>query len=88
MAERRVRIGSRVGLHARPASLFVQAVHGSPTAVTIARGDGDPVDASSILSVLTLNIGSGDEVTLRADGERAGSPLDALAEMLERELDA
>jgi phosphocarrier protein HPr len=88
MAERRVRIGSRVGLHARPASLFVQAVHGSPSAVTIARGDGDPVDASSILNVLTLNVGSGDEVTLRADGEQAAATLDALAEMLERDLDA
>ncbi len=88
MAERQVAIGSSVGLHARPATIFVKAVQASPSSVTIARGAGDPVDASSILNVLTLNVASGDEVTLRADGDDADATLDALVELLQRDLDA
>ena len=88
MAQRRVTIGSSVGLHARPATVFVQAVQGSATGVTIARGDGAPVDASSILNVLTLNVGSGDEVTLSAEGDEADADLDRLAELLATDLDA
>ena len=37
--------------------------------------------------LLTLNVGHGDEVTLRADGEQAEQSLDALASLLERNLD-
>jgi phosphocarrier protein HPr len=88
MAERRVAIGSSVGLHARPATIFVKAVQQAPSSVTIARGDGEPVDASSILNVLTLNVGSGDEVTLRTEGEDADATLDTLVELLQRDLDA
>ena len=43
MAQRTVRIGSSVGLHARPAKLFTQAVKASGHAVTIAKGDGAAV---------------------------------------------
>lgn len=88
MAQRQVAIGASVGLHARPATIFVKAVQAAPTSVTIARGEGDPVDASSILNVLTLNVGSGDQVTLRAEGDDADAILDTLVELLQRDLDA
>ena len=55
MPERRVAIGSKVGLHARPAAMFVQAAAKQPVKVTIAKAGGDPVDARSILSVLALD---------------------------------
>ena len=88
MAERRVVIASRVGLHARPAALFVQAVQQTGTPVTIAAGGRPPVDASSILNVLTLGAAGGDEVVLSADGEGADRALDDLVALLERDLDA
>lgn len=40
-----VTVGSRSGLHARPASLFVRAATRQPVKVTIARDGRDPVDA-------------------------------------------
>jgi phosphocarrier protein HPr len=83
MAERRVVVQSPVGLHARPAALFTKAASGSGLQVTISKGAGPAVPASSILSVLTLNVGHGDEVTLRADGESAESVLDELVALLE-----
>jgi phosphocarrier protein len=82
MAERRVVIGSKVGLHARPASLFVQAATAAPVPVTIAKAGGDPVNARSILSVLALDARGGDEVVLTADGEGADEALEALVQLL------
>ena len=80
-------IGSRVGLHARPAALFARAAADLPVDVTIALGDGEPVDASSMLSVMTLGAAFGDSVTLRADGGGADAAVGSLAELLASELD-
>lgn len=80
-------IGSRVGLHARPAALFARAAADLPADVTIALGDGEPVDASSMLSVMTLGAAFGDSVTLRADGDGADAAVGSLAELLASELD-
>ena len=82
MAERTVRIASPHGLHARPAALFVKAAARSGVPVTISKAGGDPVDAASMLSVLTLNAAQGDEVVLRADGEQADATLEGLAALL------
>lgn len=87
--ERRVRVGSAVGLHARPATLFTRAAAAQPVAVTIAAGDRGPVDARSILSVLGLGVGSGEEVVLAAEGgAEAEAAVVALAELLAVDLDA
>ncbi len=53
MPERTVTIASSVGLHARPAAIFVKAASEQPVKVTIVKvGSGaDPVDASSILGL-------------------------------------
>ena len=88
MSERQVTIGSKVGLHARPASLFAKAVKDAGVPVKIAKDGKPPVNAASLLSLLTLGAEFGDEVTLFAEGEGAETALDELAEMLGRDLDA
>ncbi len=88
MPERRVVIGSKVGLHARPAAMFVQAAAKQPVKVTIAKTSGDPVDARSILSVLALDARGGDEVVLAAEGDGADQALDELAALVARDLDS
>lgn len=91
MAERRVKVGSSVGLHARPANLFCTAAGQQPAKVTIAAATGDrgPVDARSILSVLGLGVTSGEEVVLASTDDTDGeASLDALADLLARDLDA
>ncbi len=93
MSQRHVVIGSSVGLHARPASLFVQAASRQPVKITIAKvgaEPSEPVDARSILSVLALDARNGDEVVLTADGEGESedAALGVLAALLERDLDA
>ena len=88
MATRKAIVGSKVGLHARPASLFVQAAARQPLAVTIAKDGGDPVPANSILSVIGLDVRGGDVVVLSADGEAAETVLDELVSVVETDHDA
>lgn len=88
MATRTIRVGSSSGLHARPASLFTQAVAASGIPVTIAHGEASPVDAASILMVMAQGIGQGAEVTIASEADGADAVLDQLAAMLERDLDA
>ncbi len=87
MPERTVTVGSSVGLHARPASLFAQAASKVGVPVTLTSAAGKSVNAASILGVLSLGIGSGEEVKLQADGDGADQALDTLAEFLSRDLD-
>ena len=76
-------IASGVGLHARPASLFVQAVAASGAAVTL-HADERSVNAASILSVLSLGLPHGAVVTLESDDDAA---LDILVALLETDHD-
>ncbi|MFE7389823.1 HPr family phosphocarrier protein [Streptomyces sp. NPDC057582] len=88
MHQRTVAVGSRSGLHARPASLFVQAATRQPVRVTIGRDGQSPVDARSLLSVLALGAQHGDSMVLVADGEGAEAAIEELATLLARDLDA
>jgi phosphocarrier protein len=89
MPERRVVVGSKVGLHARPAALFVQAAAKQPVKVSIAKDGKAPVDARSILAVLGLDVRGGEEVLLLADeSEQAEAALDALAAVVATDHDA
>lgn len=88
MAQRVVSIGSRSGLHARPAATFVQAASQASLPVTIAVDGKPPVAADSMLGVMTLGAGYGDQVTLTAEGEQAAAVLEELATLLSKELDA
>lgn len=87
MPEREVAIGSKVGLHARPAALFVRAASDVPGPVTIAKDGGPEVDAKSILAVLGLGAAYGNSVRLRAEGDDADGVLEALADLLSQEMD-
>lgn len=88
MITRSATIGSSVGLHARPAAIFAQAVDATDLDITIALGDDDPVDAASVLEVMTLGAKHGDIVTLATEDDAAAEALDSLVVLLERDLDA
>ncbi|GAB3528418.1 HPr family phosphocarrier protein [Arthrobacter monumenti] len=91
MPERKATIASRVGLHARPASIFVEAASDVPVEVTIAKV-GTPVDeamdAASMLGLMSLGAEHGDVVVLRAEGDGAEDALDSLVKVLETDHDA
>ena len=88
MPERNAVIASRVGLHARPASIFIEAVTRQSVPVTISKNGGTPLNAASILSIMGLGAAHGETVTLAAEGEGAEKALEELVALLETDLDA
>ena len=70
-------IRNAVGLHARPASLFVQEANKFASEITVILGE-DQGDAKSILDLLLLGASQGATITVRAEGPDAESALQAL----------
>jgi len=68
------------GLHARPASLFVQTAARFQANVR-ASGHGRETDATSIIGVLSLGMRQGDTITIRAHGTDAKAAIEALSEL-------
>ncbi|KRV51436.1 phosphocarrier protein HPr [Wenjunlia vitaminophila] len=87
MVERRVTVGWAEGLHARPAAVFVRAATSTGVPVTLAKADGNRVNAASMLAVLSLGVRGGDEVVLTCDTADAEVVLDRLARMVAEGLD-
>ncbi len=65
--EVRLTLTNPTGLHARPASLFVQAAARFQANVR-ASGHGRETDATSIIGILSLGMRQGDTITIRASG--------------------
>jgi phosphotransferase system HPr (HPr) family protein len=82
MPELTLEIKNEVGLHARPAALFVQTAGKFKSAITVQNG-AVSANAKSILHVLTLGAENGAVITVVAEGEDADDALKALKELVE-----
>lgn len=69
------------GFHARPTKIFVQAASQYPCKVSLTKGE-KKINGKSSLSMLTLGLSAGDEVTLEVDGEREEEALKELGGLL------
>ncbi len=85
MIERTITIGSKSGLHARPAAVFVQNAKGFQSQVKLSKND-KIVNGKSILSVLSLGVEQGEQVILQADGNDAEPAVSTLVSLLEGDL--
>jgi len=74
-------LANPTGLHARPASLFVQTAARYEANIR-AVGRGKEADATSIFGVLSLGMRQGDIITIRARGEEAAAAIEALSELV------
>ena len=82
MLSRDVTIVNSMGLHARPATFFVQNAHKYKSTIWVESGDRK-VNAKSLLGVLSLGIAKGMTVTLIADGYDEEDALAGLAELID-----
>ena len=82
MPEITLRVEHPVGLHARPAALFVQTAKKFQSDIKVRHGDKE-ANAKSILGVLTLGAGQGAVVTIRAEGEDAEEALKAIKKLFD-----
>lgn len=79
-------INNRLGLHARPASLFVKTTSRFISSVKIIR-DGQEIDGKSIMGLLMLAAGPGTVLKIVADGPDEGDVLKSLDELFDRRFD-
>ena len=82
MISRDVVIKNNVGLHARPATFFIQKANSYRSSVWVEREDRR-VNAKSLLGVLSLGIVKGTTITLIADGSDEQEALDGLAALID-----
>ena len=81
MVSRNVTIKNAQGLHARPATFFIQKANSFRSSIWVENEDRR-VNAKSLLGVLSLGIVKGMTVTLIADGPDEADALAGLAELI------
>lgn len=82
MLTRDVTINNNIGLHARPATFFIQKANSYKSSIWVEKDDRR-VNAKSLLGVLSLGIAKGMTVTLIADGQDEGTALDGLSDLID-----
>jgi phosphocarrier protein HPr len=75
-------IQNPTGLHARPATLFVQKATSFPCEINVIKGT-KTVNGKSIMGLMTLGAAKGDEITLEINGDRAEEAMEELGKLLE-----
>ena len=83
MISKDVTVQNSVGLHARPATFFVQKANSFQSSIWVEKGDRR-VNAKSLLGVLSLGIGKGTAITLISDGVDEEEALGGLVEMIQK----
>jgi phosphotransferase system HPr (HPr) family protein len=80
----KIKVNHQAGLHARPASVFVQTASKFSSDITVKNltDESAAVNAKSILSVLTLGVMQNHEVEISAEGEDAEDAISALEALI------
>ena len=75
-------IRNKLGLHARPAALFVQTANQFECDIDVSK-DGEKINGKSIMGIMTLAIGCGNEILVAASGPDAAEALEALEKLVQ-----
>lgn len=82
MLTKEVVVNNQVGLHARPATFFIQKANEYRCGIWVERDDRR-VNAKSLLGVLSLGVTKGSSILLIADGSDEQLAIDGLCELIE-----
>lgn len=82
MISRDVKIKNSVGLHARPATFFIQKANSYKSSIWVEKEDCR-VNAKSLLGVLSLGIAEGMTITLIADGSDEALAIEGLVALVD-----
>ncbi|MBF7096425.1 HPr family phosphocarrier protein [Alkalibacter mobilis] len=82
MFSKEVTILNATGLHARPASMFVQEAGKYKSEINVIK-DGKKINAKSIMGIMAGGISKDTVVTVEADGEDEEQAVNALVELIE-----
>ena len=84
MEKRDFHIIAQTGIHARPATLLVQAASKFGSDVNL-EYNGKSVNLKSIMGVMSLGVGQNADVTITAEGDDEKDALDAIADTMKKE---
>lgn len=85
MYEQKVILTNEIGLHARPASIFIRAAVKFPCDITVEK-NGRSYNAKSIMSVLSMSASNGDELIVRASGDNEQEAVKNLVDVIENKI--
>ncbi|MDD5261357.1 MAG: HPr family phosphocarrier protein [Methylacidiphilales bacterium] len=77
---------NKLGLHARPAAMFVRVANRFPCEITVEK-DGEEVNGKSIMGLMMLAAGCGSRLKVIAAGDEAPQALKELEELIQRKFD-
>ena len=80
---RELKILNKLGLHARPAALFVKAASRFVCDITIVKS-GTEVSGKSIMGLMTLEAAMGCTLKLKAEGQDAEAAIEELQKLVEK----
>lgn len=86
MIQKNYKISNRLGLHARPAALFVQEAAKFKAKVIVVK-DGVEVNGKSVMGLMLLAAESGSTMTIKADGPDEVQVHEALEKLFVRKFD-
>lgn len=81
MVTKELKIENQVGLHARPATFFIQKTNEFKSTIWIEKDDRR-VNAKSLLGVLSLGIVGGTTIKVTADGPDEDKAMEALERLV------
>jgi len=84
--EKDIIVEKKDGLHARPATIFVQLANKFNSSIRVEK-DGEIIDGKSIIAILSLGVNKGMKVRLIVDGDDFQEALANLGKFLEDEND-
>ena len=82
MVSGEVKVNNAVGLHARPATFFIQRANSFKSSIWVEKDDRR-VNAKSLLGVLSLGIVKGTDITIVADGADEEEAVKTLVSVIE-----
>lgn len=85
MYSKEITVSNDVGLHARPATFFIQKANEYKSSIWVEK-DQHRINAKSLLGVLSLGIVKGTSITIVADGVDEEKAVDALVDLIENHL--
>ncbi|KRL63854.1 phosphocarrier protein HPr [Lactobacillus psittaci] len=84
MEKREFHIIAETGIHARPATLLVQAASKFSSDISL-EYNGKSVNLKSIMGVMSLGVGKDADVAITADGDDAADAIAAIADTMKKE---
>ena len=79
--EKELTVVNRLGLHARPAAMFVRIASRHRAEIWVAK-EGEEVNGKSIMGLMMLAAGQGSKLRLRCDGPDADKAMEELEELI------